>query len=416
MSVEEICRRAQEASLQLARLPRLRKDEALTRMADALLRRRDEIMSDNAEDVAAARADRLPDALLDRLLFDEQRMEDAVNAVYAVVSQADPVGQTARGWRLANGMEVREIRVPLGVVAVVYESRPHVTVDAAALCVKAGNAVVLRGGAAAKRTNRILAEVIEGAIIEAGLPQGAVSHLSTDRDELLSLLHQSDTVDVVIPRGGGELHDYVQAHSSVPVLYATAGRCHIYVDAAADVAKAVKICVNARCQRPGAGNSVHTILVHGSIARRFLPALIKEFGSRGVETYGDKATLDLAGEEAHLKRASRSHYEAEFVGTKVAIRMVSSLDEALEHIREFGNGHSEAIITENLTAAREFTARADSGCVYVNASTRFTDGTVFGLAGDLGVSTQKLHARGPLGLRELTCGKYVVWGEGNVRM
>jgi glutamate-5-semialdehyde dehydrogenase len=416
VSVEEICRRAREASLQLAMLPRLRKDEALTRMADALLRRRDEIMSDNSEDVAAARADRLPDVLVDRLLFDEQRMEDAVNAVYAAVSQADPVGQTARGWRLANGMEVREVRVPLGVVAVVYESRPHVTVDAAALCVKAGNAVVLRGGVAAKRTNRILAEVIEGATIEAGLPKGAVSHLSTDRDELLSLLHQSDTVDVVIPRGGSELHDYVQAHSSVPVLYATAGRCHIYIDAAADVAKAVKVCVNARCQRPGAGNSVHTLLVHGSIARRFLPAVLKELGNRGVEIYADKATLDLAGDETRLKRASRSHYEAEFVGTKLAIRVVSSLDEALEHIREFGNGHSEAILTENLAAAREFSARADSGCVYVNASTRFTDGTVFGLAGDLGVSTQKLHARGPLGLRELTCGKYVVWGEGNVRM
>jgi len=415
VSVEEICAKARQASLELAKLPRLRKDEALLRMAEALLRRRDEIMSENSDDVAVARGDRLPDSLVDRLLFDEHRLQDAVSSVHAIVSQADPVGQTSRGWRLANGMEVREVRVPLGVIAVVYESRPHVTVDAAALCVKAGNAVIFRGGVAARRTNRILAEVIEGAVLEAGLPSGSVSHLSTDPDELVTLLQQTATVDVVVPRGGPDLHDYIQANCSVPVLYATGGRCHIYVDAAADAAKAVKVCVNARCQRPGAGNSVHTVLVHEAIADRFLPLLLKDLGKRGVELYGDKATLDVAGEGSKVKRASRNHYEAEFVGLKLAISIVASLEEALEHIREFGNGHSEAILTEDVSAAHEFTTRVDAGCVYVNASTRFTDGTAFGLAGDMGVSTQKLHARGPLGLRELTCGKYVVWGDGNVR-
>jgi len=414
VSVQQICAAAQRASRVLAGLPRTRKDEALGNVADALARRAAEILAENAEDVRLARENRLPDALIDRLLLDEDRLHDVAASVRALAALPDPVGQLVDGWRLKNGVELRKVRVPLGVVAVIYEARPNVTVDAACLCLKTGNAVILRGGSAAKHSNRILSEVVQGAVIEAGLPGEAVSYLTPDRRELDELLEQRRYVDLVIPRGGEDLKHYLMEHSKVPVIYAAGGNCHVYVDAAADLDKAVPIIVNAKCQRPGVCNAAETLLVHGDVAAEFLPRAVEELKRRGVELVVDKAAADVLGDPT-LKRANKTHYDTEFLALKLAVRVVDSLDEALEHIATYGTRHSEAIVTEDLGAARRFTAEVDAACVYVNASTRFTDGGEFGLGAEMGISTQKLHARGPIALQELTCVKYELWGDGQVR-
>jgi len=414
VSVQQTCAAAQRASRVLAGLPRARKDEALGNVADALARRAAEILAENAEDLRLARESRLPDALIDRLLLDEDRLRDVAASVRALAALPDPVGQLVDGWRLENGVELRKVRVPLGVVAVIYEARPNVTVDAACLCLKTGNAVILRGGSAAMHSNRILSEVVQGAVIEAGLPQEAVSYLTPDRRELDELLEQRRYVDLVIPRGGEDLKDYLRERSKVPVIYAAGGNCHVYVDAAADLGKAVPIIVNAKCQRPGVCNAAETLLVHRDVAAEFLPRAVEELKRRGVELVVNKAAADVLGDPT-LKRANKTHYETEFLALKLAVRVVDSLDEALEHIATYGTRHSEAIVTEDLGAARRFTAEVDAACVYVNASTRFTDGGEFGLGAEMGISTQKLHARGPIALQELTCVKYELWGDGQVR-
>lgn len=414
MSVQQTCAAAQRASRVLAGLPRARKDEALGNVADALARRAAEILAENAEDLRLARESRLPDALIDRLLLDEDRLRDVAASVRALAALPDPVGQLVDGWRLENGVELRKVRVPLGVVAVIYEARPNVTVDAACLCLKTGNAVILRGGSAAMHSNRLLSEVVQGAVIEAGLPREAVSYLTPDRRELDELLEQRRYVDLVIPRGGEDLKDYLRERSKVPVIYAAGGNCHVYVDAAADLGKAVPIIVNAKCQRPGVCNAAETLLVHRDVAAEFLPRAVEELKRRGVELVVDKAAADVLGDPT-LKRANKTHYETEFLALKLAVRVVDSLDEALEHIATYGTRHSEAIVTEDLGAARRFTAEVDAACVYVNASTRFTDGGEFGLGAEMGISTQKLHARGPIALQELTCVKYELWGDGQVR-
>jgi glutamate-5-semialdehyde dehydrogenase len=414
VTVEDICVQAREAAAQLAVLARVRKDEALESIVEALDRRRDEILRDNADDIVAARAARLADEVVDRLYMDEERLAEVGRDLLRLAALDDPVGVVDRGWRLANGLEVHEQRVPFGVIAIIHEWRPRVTVDAAAVALKAGNAVILRGAASGKHTNRILAEVVEGAIIEAGLPPRAVSHLSTESDELLELLRAPDGLDLVVPLGGADLRDYVRAHAAAPTLYSTGGNCHVYIDAAADPEKATRIVVDAKCQRASEGGSAETLLVHGTAARSCLPAILTELVHRGVELVGDRTAADIMP-DLPMKRANRSHYEQEFLGAKIAVRVVASLDEAVAHIAEFGRGHSEAIVTEDADAARAFSARVDAACVYVNASTRFTDGEVFGFGLDLGACTQKLHERGPIGPRTLTCSKYVVWGDGHVR-
>ncbi len=414
MSVEQMCAEAQRAARTLAALPRATKDDALFAVAEALSRRAAEILSENDEDVRLARENRLADALLDRLLLDEDRLRDVEAAVRDVAALPDPVGEIVEGWRLDNGVELRKVRVPLGVIAVIYEARPNVTVDAAALCLKSGNAVVLRGGSAAKHTNRILAEVVQGAVLEAGLPREAVSYLGPDRRELTELLRQRRFVDLVIPRGGEELKEYLLEHSKVPVIYAAGGNCHVYIDAAADLEKAVPIVVNAKCQRPGVCNAAETLLVHRDVAAEVLPPAAEELTRRGVELVVDKAAAAAIG-DASLKRATKTHYATEFLSLKLAVRVVDSLDDALDHIATYGTRHSEAIVTEDVSAARRFTAGVDAACVYVNASTRFTDGGEFGLGAEMGISTQKLHVRGPIALQELTCVKYELWGDGQVR-
>jgi glutamate-5-semialdehyde dehydrogenase len=414
VSVEETCAAAQRAARVLAGRPAVVKDEALENVAEAIGRRAAEILRENQEDLRLAREKRLPDALVDRLLLDEDRLADVVTSVRALRALPDPVGQVVDGWRLANGLELRRVRVPLGVVAVIYEARPNVTVDAACLCLKTGNAVILRGGSAAKHSNRILAEVVQGAVIEAGLPRDAVAYVAPDRDELKELLLQRRYVDLVIPRGGEELKDFLVEHSRIPVIYAAGGNCHVYVDAAADLEMATRIIVNAKCQRPGVCNAAETLLVHRDVAAAFLPAAVAELKRRGVELVVDKAAADIL-DDATLKRANKTHYETEFLSLKLAVRVVDSLDQALEHIATYGTRHSEAIVTGDLGAARRFVGEVDAACVYVNASTRFTDGGQFGLGAEMAISTQKLHARGPIALEELTSVKYEIWGEGQVR-
>ena len=414
MTVEEQVRAARVASRTLALLPRARKDEALELIAEALRRRAGEILAENAEDVALARANKLGAALVDRLYLDEDRLRETARSVHEVAALDDPVGEIQEGRRLANGLELTRVRVPLGVVAVVYEARPNVTVDAAALCLKSGNAVVLRGGSAAKHSNRMLAEVVQGAIIEAGLPAEAVAFIAGPREVLLQLVTLKDLIDVVIPRGGEELKELLSAHSRVPVIAAAGGNCHVYVDAAADLDMALAITVNAKCQRPGVCNAAETLLVHHDVAAAFLPRVVAELTRRGVELAVDRITAELVP-DPRLKRANRTHYETEFLDLKMAVRVVGSLDEAIDHVTTFGSGHSEAIVTGDLEAAQRFTREVDAAVVYVNASTRFTDGGQFGLGAEMGISTQKLHARGPISLRELTCQKYVAWGDGQVR-
>ena len=415
MKVEQLCIAARDASRVLATLPRARKDEALMAVAEALDRRSAEILTENREDVKLARENRLPDAMVDRLLLDEDRLKEVSASVRALAAFPDPIGQIVDGWRLENGLELRKVRVPLGVVAVVYEARPNVTVDAACLCLKTGNAVILRGGSAAKHTNRILTEVVQGAVIEAGLPREVVAYLSPDdRRELTELIQQRRYVDLVIPRGGEQLKDYLLEHSRVPVVYAAGGNCHVYVDAAADLDKAVEIIINAKCQRPGVCNAAETLLVHEAVAAAFLPRAVEELKRRGVELVVDEATAGILADPS-LKRATEADYETEFLALKLAVRVVASIDEALDHIARYGTRHSEAIVSDDLVAANRFTAEVDAGCVYVNASTRFTDGGQFGLGGEMGNSTQKLHVRGPIALDDLTCVKYVLWGDGQVR-
>jgi glutamate-5-semialdehyde dehydrogenase len=414
VTVEQTCAAAQRAARSLAGLPAAAKDEALDNVAEAISRRAAEILHENRDDLRLARENRLPDALVDRLLLDEDRLADVVVSVRALRALPDPVGQVVAGWRLENGLELRRVRVPLGVVAVIYEARPNVTVDAACLCLKTGNAAILRGGSAAKHSNRILAEVVQGAVIEAGLPREAVAYIAPERDELKDLLKQRRYVDLVIPRGGEELKDFLVEHSRIPVIYAAGGNCHVYVDAAADLEMATRIIVNAKCQRPGVCNAAETLLVHRDIAAAFLPGAIAELKRRGVELVVDKAASDIL-DDPSLKRANKTHFETEFLALKLAVRIVDSLDQALEHIATYGTRHSEAIVTGDLAAARRFTAGVDAACVYVNASTRFTDGGEFGLGAEMAISTQKLHARGPIALEELTSVKYEIWGDGQVR-
>jgi glutamate-5-semialdehyde dehydrogenase len=414
MTVEEQVRKARAASRTLAALSRARKDEALELIAEALRRRAGEILAENAEDVALARANKVSAALVDRLYLDEDRLKETASSVREIAGLPDPVGEIEDGRRLPNGLELTRLRVPLGVVAVVYEARPNVTVDAAALCLKSGNAVVLRGGTAAKHSNRMLAEVVQGAILEAGLPAEAVTFVAGPREVLLELVTLKGLIDVVIPRGGEELKELLAEHSRVPVIAAAGGNCHVYVDAAADLDMALAVTINAKCQRPGVCNSAETLLVHRAVAGEFLPGVVAELTRRGVELVADRSTTDLVP-DPRLKRANRTHYETEFLDLKMAVRVVDSLDEAIDHIATFGSGHSEAIITGDLETARRFTREVDAAAIYVNASTRFTDGGQFGLGAEMGISTQKLHARGPISLRELTCLKYVAWGDGQVR-
>ena len=416
-SVAEVCARAKRASRTLARVDAASKDAALHAMADALEERGGEILEANARDVEAAVDAGLGDALIDRLSLTPARLAAVAHGVREIAGLPDPVGELIEGRRLPNGLELRKQRVPLGVVAVVYEGRPNVTIDCAALCLKSGNAIVLRGSSTAEHSNAVLAEVAAEAAAGAGLPADSVSLVAGGgREELAELATRTDSVDLIIPRGGEGLKAALSAVATVPVIYAAAGNCHVYVDADADPDEALVIALNAKLGRPGTCNAAETLLVHADAAPAFLPRTLADLRAAGVELRVDARTRALASAVADdLVEASDEDYATEFLALVLAVRVVDSLEEAVEHVNRFGSGHSEAIVTSSVDAARAFAAGVDAACVYVNASTRFTDGGEFGLGAEIGNSTQKLHVRGPIGLRELCTYKYVIEGAGHTR-
>ena len=416
-SVAEVCTEARAASLALARLDTATKDAALEAMALALTDRSEEILEANARDVEAGAQAGLTPALVDRLTLTEQRLEGMAADVLAIRALAVPVGETIDGRRLESGLDLRRVRVPLGVVAVVYEARPNVTIDCSALCLKSGNAIVLRGSSMAAHSNAVLASVARGALVAAGIPDAAISPVcGGDRDELAQIATQEGLIDLVIPRGGEGLKAALTEHATVPVMYAASGNCHVYVDATAHLDDAVAIALNAKVQRPGVCNAMETLLVHADVAPAFLPRVLSELRESGVELRVDGRARSLAGPMADtLGVADEEDWATEYLALICAVRVVDSVEDAIEHVNRYGSGHSEAILTGSTDAARAFTAGVDAACVYVNASTRFTDGGVFGMGAEIGNSTQKLHARGPIGLRELTTYRYVIEGSGQVR-
>jgi glutamate-5-semialdehyde dehydrogenase len=415
ISVAETCAAAQRASRRLATLGSEIKDAALEAIATALLARADEILEANARDLEAGRGDGLSDALLDRLALTEARVAAMAAGVREIASLPDPVGEVIDGSRLANGLDVRKVRVPLGVVAVVYEARPNVTIDAAALCLKSGNAIVLRGSRSAAHSNGVLASVAAQAATEAGLPEGSLSLVAGGgREELAELATQAGVVDLIIPRGGEGLKAALKRVATVPVIYAASGNCHVYVDATADLAAARAIALNAKLQRPGVCNAAETLLVHVDVAAEFLPETLRALGDAGVVLHGD-ARARAAAPAVAMHEATDRDWDAEYLALELAVGVVDSAADAIAHVNAHGSGHSEAIVTRDIEAAREFQLGVDAACVYVNASTRFTDGGEFGMGAEIGNSTQKLHARGPIGLRELCTFKYLVEGAGHVR-
>jgi glutamate-5-semialdehyde dehydrogenase len=417
-SVAELCLAARDASRVLAALPTGTKDAALHAIADALEARTPEILVANARDMEAGREAGLDAALLDRLALDAGRVRGMADGVRAIAALPDPVGEVIDGHRLPNGLDVRKVRVPLGVVAVVYEARPNVTIDAAALCLKSGNAIVLRGSSSAAHSNAVLAAIAADAAVATGVPEGAILLVAGGgREELAELATQEGVVDLIVPRGGEGLKAALKGVATVPVIYAASGNCHVYVDASADLDAAERIVVNAKTQRPGVCNAAETLLVHSHIAPAFLPRVLGALREAGVELRVDGRTHALSGEAlaGTLADATDEDWDTEFLALILAVGVVDSVEEAIAHVNAHGSGHSEAIVTDSAAAARAFERGVDAACVYVNASTRFTDGGQFGMGAEIGNSTQKLHARGPIGLRELCAFKYVVHGDGHVR-
>jgi len=420
-SVADIARKAKRAARTLAQTDTAVKDAALEAIAAALEERIEEILQANARDMQLGVEADIGDALLDRLRLDEARVGAIARAVRQIAALADPIGEVIDGHRLPNGLDVRKVRVPLGVVAVVYEARPNVTIDAASLCLKSGNAIILRGSSSAAYSNAALAQIAAQSAIGAGLPDGCVSLVAGGgREELTELATQADSVDLIIPRGGESLKQALQAVATVPVIYAASGNCHVYVDSSADIQQAQAIVINAKTQRPGVCNAAETLLVHERIADEFLPQVLSALAAARVSVRADARTHDALARHSDIPNlkiedATDEDWATEYLAPIIAVRVVDSTEQAIEHIGSYGSGHSEAIVTRDTTAARAFQLGVDAACVYVNASTRFTDGGEFGMGAEIGNSTQKLHARGPIGLRELCTFKYLVEGDGHVR-
>jgi glutamate-5-semialdehyde dehydrogenase len=413
MSVQEQGKRAKAAATVLATATRAAKDAALRAMADALVARTPEVLAANDADVAAGREAGMSTALLDRLALSDKRVAGMAGGLRQVAGLPDPVGEVVRGSVLPNGLELRQLRVPLGVVGIVYEARPNVTADAAGLCLKAGNAVLLRGSSSAVRSNAAIVAVLRDALADAGLPADAVQLVdAASRDSVKELMRARGLVDVLIPRGGAALIRSVVEESTVPVIETGIGNCHIYVDAAADLDMALRILINAKTSRPSVCNAAESLLVHRAVADAFLAKALPALAEAGVTVHGSPEVV-AAGDG--VVPATDEDYAAEYLSLDLSATVVDSLDAAVAHIARFGSGHSEAIVTGSLATAREFTARVDAAAVLVNASTRFTDGEEFGFGAEIGISTQKLHARGPMGLPELTSTKYVVTGTGQIR-
>ncbi len=410
--VSDTCRAAKAAAPAVAAATTDTKNTALAAMADALVARERAILEANGHDVETARGEGTPESTVDRLALTSERIAGIADGLRQLIDLTDPVGEVVRGWRQPNGLQINQVRVPLGVIAMVYEGRPNVTVDAAGLALKAGNAVVLRGSSSAIHSNTVLADTLREAVASAGLPRDAVALVDdTSRESVKELTRARGLVDLLIPRGGAGLIESVVADSQVPVIETGVGNCHVYVDAGADLDMATTITVNAKAQRPSVCCAAETLLVHRSVANAFVPKVAEALTAAGVELRGDEATRELAT----ATPATDADWDTEYGELILAVRVVDDLDAALTHIGRHGTGHTEAIITDDRRAARRFTAEVDAAAVMVNASTYFTDGGQFGFGAEIGISTQKLHARGPMALPELTTTKYVVEGDGHIR-
>lgn len=404
---------AKEAAYQLGLLSTEVKNQALLQMAEALEEKEQEILQANEEDIAKAKDQGMSEAMLDRLLLTPQRIKDMAEGLRALVALPDPVGEVESMWKGAQDIEIGKMRVPLGTIGIIYEARPNVTADAAGLCLKTGNAVILRGGSSALNSNLAITNILAQAAEQAGAPQGSVQLIeNTDRKVATQMMKMNEYLDVLIPRGGGGLIKSVVENATVPVIETGIGNCHIYVDSQADLEKAEEIIINAKTQRPAVCNAAETLLVHEKVAGEFLPRVAQKLLAKGVEVRGDESACALIPQAI---KATEEDYGREFLDLILAVKVVKSLEEALEHIRRYSTKHSEAIITENYGNARTFLQRVDAAAVYANASTRFTDGFQFGFGAEIGISTQKLHARGPMGLKELTTVKYIIYGNGQSR-
>jgi len=412
--VLDIARRARVAAARLAPMPRAAKDNALLAMADALVAHTDDVLAANAEDVARGRESGLSEALIDRLSLDAKRVAAMADGLRQVAGLPDPVGEVIRGSTLPNGLQLKQVRVPLGVVGIIYEARPNVTVDAAGLCLKSGNAVLLRGSSSARSSNAALVDILAEAGEKAGLPTETVQLVpGTDHESAKHLMRARGYVDVLIPRGGAGLIRSVVEESTVPVIETGVGNCHVYVDAGADLDMAVDITLNAKTHRPSVCNAAETLLVHRDVAPTFLPRVLAALRDAGVTVHGDEQVQAAGG--ADVVPVTDDDWAAEYLSLDIAAGVVDSVEDAVAHIRRWGSGHTEAIVTSSLAASQAFVMGCDSAAVMVNASTRFTDGEQFGFGAEIGISTQKLHARGPMGLPELTSTTWIVIGDGHIR-
>ncbi len=411
--IVRIARRAREAARVLATLDSKTKDRALLSMAAGLLKRQDSILRANRLDIKNAKAEKPSSAMIDRLTLTKKRIDGMSQGLKRVASLKDEVGAITEMTRRPNGLWIGKMRVPIGVIAIIYESRPNVTSDCVGLTLKSGNSVILRGGSVAINSNVAIYNVLNDSIKKLGLPEGTINMIkTTDRKAVGILLKQDRYIDLIMPRGGEGLIKEVVNKSRIPVIKHYKGVCHVYVDEYADLNMAHKIAINAKVQRPGVCNAMETLLVHEDVAARFLPVAIKELRDKGVEIRGCTKTKRIVKD---IKRAKEGDWSTEFLDLILSVKVVSTVDEAIEHITHYGSMHSDAIVTDNYKIAFEFLKGVDSACVYLNASTRFTDGGEFGMGAEIGISTDKLHARGPMGLRELTSYKYVVFGNGQIR-
>jgi glutamate-5-semialdehyde dehydrogenase len=414
-TIPELGRRARAASRVLATVSTEAKDAALLAAADLLVERSDDLLAANAEDVDREQANGVSSTVVDRLRLSPARIEGMAGGLRQVAGLRDPVGEVTEGWVRPNGLRIEKVRVPLGVVAIIYENRPNVTSDAFGLCLKSGNVAFLRGSSGAIRSNVAVAGVLREALGKVGLPEDALVLVEdTSREAAVEFMRQRDAIDCLIPRGGPSLIRSILDNATVPYVIDGDGNCHVYVDAAADLAMAADIAVNAKVQRPSVCNAAETLLVHEAVADQFLPVVGERLWAHDVELVGDAASRAVLGAD-RVAEATDDDWAQEFLALRMAVRVVPSIDAAIDHVARYGSGHSEAIVTRDLAAAQRFTRQVDAAAVLVNASTRFVDGEEFGFGAEIGISTQKLHARGPMGLRQPTTEKYVVHGDGQIR-
>lgn len=408
------CIQAKESSRKMGMLSSDEKNKILLSMAESLLNNKERILQANSYDVERGKQKGLSNALVDRLTLNHKRIQDMADGLKELTNLSDPVGEVEGMWKRPNGLIIGKVRVPIGVIGIIYEARPNVTVDAAGLCIKSGNSVVLRGGSEAIESNKTIVDIISQAAYSAGAPQGCIQLIeNTDRETVTRLMKMNEYLDVLIPRGGAGLIKAVVENATVPVIETGVGNCHTYVDDEADLKKAEEIAFNAKVQRPGVCNAMETLLVNEKIASIFLPVMIERFKRAGVEIRGCEKTMAICPD---VVPATEEDWATEYLDLILAVKVVKDIDEAIEHIYKYGTKHSEAIITENYSKAKKFLKEVDAAAVYVNASTRFTDGNQYGFGAEIGISTQKLHARGPMGLKELTTYKYIVLGDGQIRM